>query len=88
MAKTPRPIIAKRPIVKPYGVGMTYQYRWDAQKHAYASWVHTMLGTLWGTDTYFRFPATQACTDYGIGGTLDGLYDGVIFEWIDATIRP
>jgi hypothetical protein len=43
---------------------------------------HTMVGTLWGTDGYFRSGA-PALTDYGIGGSTDGQYDGVILRWND-----
>ena len=46
---------------------------------------HSMLGTLWGTDGYFRRgSAGRALTDYGIGGVTDGaLWDGVILRWND-----
>jgi len=47
-----------------------------------------MLGTLWGTDGYFRLPYVGAATDFGIGGSLDGDYDGVIFQWIDYQANP
>ena len=44
---------------------------------------HTMVGTLWGTDAYFRSGAA-ALTDYGIGGSTDGpTWDGVILRWND-----
>ena len=42
---------------------------------------HTMVGTLWGTDGYFR--GASALTDYGIGGSTDGQWDGVILRWND-----
>lgn len=49
---------------------------------------HTMVGSLWGTDLWFRDnPQTghvaQGLTDYGVGGATDGEYDGVIFQWND-----
>ena len=49
---------------------------------------HTMVGSLWGTDKWFRNdPATgrmaQGLTDYGVGGATDGSYDGVIIRWND-----
>lgn len=49
---------------------------------------HTMVGSLWGTDLWFRDdPASgrmaQGLTDYGVGGATDGEYDGVIFRWND-----
>jgi hypothetical protein len=43
---------------------------------------HSMVGTLWGTDAYFR--GGPALTDYGIGGATDGSrWDGVILRWND-----
>lgn len=43
--------------------------------------LHTMVGTLWGTDAYFRSGA-PALTDYGVGGATDGpAWDGVILRW-------
>ncbi|MGD9711117.1 MAG: hypothetical protein AB7V46_03510 [Thermomicrobiales bacterium] len=46
---------------------------------------HSMLGSLWGTDAYFRRgAASRALTDYGIGGGTDGpQWDGVILRWND-----
>lgn len=46
---------------------------------------HSMVGTLWGTDGYFRRGAqSTALTDYGIGGSTDGAaWDGVILRWND-----
>jgi hypothetical protein len=46
---------------------------------------HSMVGTLWGTDGYFRRGSQNtALTDYGIGGATDGAaWDGVILRWND-----
>lgn len=46
---------------------------------------HSMLGTLWGTDGYFRRGTkSTGLTDYGIGGSTDGAeWDGVILRWND-----
>lgn len=46
---------------------------------------HSMLGTLWGTDGWFRRgAASRSLTDYGVGGSTDGeALDGVIFRWND-----
>jgi hypothetical protein len=46
---------------------------------------HSMEGTLWGTDAFFRLgPFSAGLTDYGIGGATDGAeWDGVIFRWND-----
>lgn len=46
---------------------------------------HSMVGTLWGTDDYFRRGReSTGLTDYGIGGATDGdRWDGVILRWND-----
>jgi hypothetical protein len=51
---------------------------------------HSMLGSLWGTDGYFRRGlASRSLTDYGIGGSTDGpQWDGVILRWNDPLGRP
>ena len=47
--------------------------------------LHSMDGTLWGTDGWFRRGrASTGLTDYGIGGAVDGArWDGVILRWND-----
>lgn len=47
--------------------------------------LHRMVGTLWGTDGYFRNPAVASLTDYGIGiESVDGKANaGVILQWND-----
>lgn len=46
---------------------------------------HSMVGTLWGTDAYFRRGrASTGLADYGVGGSADGeRWDGVIVRWND-----
>lgn len=45
---------------------------------------HSMIGSLSGTDQFFRGDAAKtALTDYGIGGSTDGSLDGVIYMWND-----
>jgi hypothetical protein len=44
--------------------------------------VHTMLGTLDGSDAYFRRGDVAASTNWGIGGSLDYAKDGVIYRWV------
>jgi hypothetical protein len=46
---------------------------------------HSMVGSLWGTDAFFRLGSgSVGLTDYGIGGATDGpQWDGVIFRWND-----
>ncbi len=49
--------------------------------------LHRMVGTLWGTDGYFRNPAVASLTDYGVGiQTVDGANNaGLILQWNDPT---
>lgn len=46
---------------------------------------HSMVGSLWGTDGWFRRGrASTGLTDYGVGGATDGpQWDGVILRWND-----
>jgi hypothetical protein len=45
---------------------------------------HSMIGSLTGTDGWFRRgTASNGLTDYGIGGSTDGNLDGVIYRWND-----
>lgn len=53
--------------------------------------VHRMVGSLRGTDAYFRGGARKrALTDFGIGGPWDGDLDGAIYQWVPrgAAIAP
>jgi hypothetical protein len=62
---------------------------WDdlGQRNPVGVVFHTMVGTLWGTDRYFRTLTTggsRGLTDYGVGGATDGPeWDGVILRWND-----
>jgi hypothetical protein len=65
-------------------------YAWDnlGQRRVYGVAQHTMVGTLWGTDAFFRGGAA-GLTDYGIGDVSDGAgNDGVILRWNDPLGRP
>ena len=81
--RVPHPPFQDRPIQKPANNG------WEpcADRQIVGTCVHTMVGTLSGTDNYFRTPGTEgytgALTDYGIGNGSDGDLDGVIFRWVD-----
>jgi hypothetical protein len=50
---------------------------------------HSMLGSLIGTDRYFRSGVPSpthiapALTDYGVGGATDGDLDGIAYRWND-----
>src|ERR1700712_3066345 len=46
---------------------------------------HSMVGSLWGTDGWFRCgSASDGLTDYWIGNDCDGPeWDGVIIRWND-----
>lgn len=47
--------------------------------------LHRMVGTLWGTDSYFRDPSVASLTDYGMGiAAVDGAANaGKILQWND-----
>ena len=47
--------------------------------------LHRMVGTLWGTDDWFRRPHVASLTDFGIGiASIDGVTNaGRIFQWND-----
>lgn len=59
-------------------------YAWDnlGTRRALGVCQHSMIGSLKGTDQYFRQGAA-GLTDYGIGGSTDGALDGVIYRWND-----
>jgi len=78
--RTPHPPFQDRPIPKDEGNG------WDdlGQRSVKGVVLHRMLGSLWGTDTFFRGPV-GALTDYGVGvtGTDGADKDGQILRWND-----
>lgn len=47
--------------------------------------LHRMVGTLWGTDSWFRRPDVASLTDFGLGvGVVDGANNsGRILQWND-----
>ncbi len=59
-------------------------YAWNdlGERRALGVCQHSMVGSLLGTDRYFRSGAS-GLTDYGIGGSTDGDLDGVIYRWND-----
>lgn len=79
--KVPHPAYQNRPIWKQEGKG---QNNLGKRSVKGVTW-HRILGSLWGTDGYFRNPSVGALTDYGVGvlaqdGTAN---DGVILRWND-----
>lgn len=78
MGKTPFPPYQERLLPPKIGAGMDR----GATKRSGATWWHRMVGTLRGTDAYFRLEWVKASTHWGIGGSLDGADDGVIFQWV------
>lgn len=44
--------------------------------------VHTMVGSLVGTDSYFRQGSVDLESSMGIGGKYDGTLDGAIYQWM------
>src|SRR5690606_4812132 len=47
------------------------------------SFAHSMVGTLSGTDAWFRRRDVASLTPWGIGCASDGALDGVIYRWMD-----
>jgi hypothetical protein len=79
--QVPHPAYHDRPIWKPEGKGQN-----NLGKRAVKGVVwHRILGTLNGTDAYFRRGDVNALTDYGVGvqATDGAAFDGVIFRWND-----
>lgn len=79
--RVPHPPFLQRRITKAAGVGQDNL----GKRSVKGVVLHRMIGTLWGTDTYFGFPSTKALTDYGIGvvGTDGASNDGKIIQWND-----
>lgn len=78
--KVTHPAFIDRPISKPEGKGQN-----DLGQRTVKGVVwHRILGTLWGTDSYFRGPVA-ALTDYGVGvlATDGEARDGQILRWND-----
>ena len=78
--RAPHPDYVDRPISKPEGNGQNDL----GQRSVKGVVLHRILGTLWGTDSYFRGPV-GALTDYGVGvASIDGAErDGQILRWND-----
>lgn len=51
------------------------------QDAVYGVVLHIMQGTLWGSDAWFRNPAAQASSHFGVGK------DGTILQWVDTADR-
>jgi hypothetical protein len=77
----PHPAYEDRPIAKPEGAGQNNL----GQRSVKGVVWHRILGSLWGTDTYFRQDNVDALTDYGVGVLArDGAAaDGQILRWND-----
>jgi hypothetical protein len=79
--RVPHPGYLDRLIVKPEGQG------WNNLGPRQPKFVvlHRMIGSLWGTDGYFRQPGVNALTDYGVGvAATDGAdAAGAIIRWND-----
>jgi hypothetical protein len=81
--RVPHPGYLDRPIEKPEGQG------WNNLGPRQPKFVvlHRMIGSLWGTDGYFRQPGVNALTDYGVGvAATDGADSaGTIIRWNNPT---
>lgn len=77
--RVPHPTFSDRPITKPEGRG---QNNLGKRSVKGVVW-HRILGSLWGTDGYFRRDDVNALTDYGVGvSATDGAAnDGLILRW-------
>jgi hypothetical protein len=73
------PAFQDRPITKPEGNGQNNL----GKREVWGITLHRMIGSLWGTDGYFRLTDVGALTDYGIGTMYqDGAEnDGLILKW-------
>jgi hypothetical protein len=82
----------KHPAYKDRLIPDFQNYAWDdlGQRWVAGVCLHTMVGTLLGTDVFFRQGANSpGLTDYGIGGETDGeQLDGVIYRWNDPLGHP
>lgn len=81
--RVPHPAYHDRPISKPEGKG---QNNLGKRSVKGVVW-HRILGSLNGTDSFFRSLSVNALTDYGIGvEATDGkTFDGVIYRWNNPT---
>ncbi|MEZ4625975.1 MAG: N-acetylmuramoyl-L-alanine amidase [Thermomicrobiales bacterium] len=79
--RVPHPAYHNRPIAKAEGAG---QNNLGKRSVKGVVW-HRMLGSLNGTDGFFRRGDVNALTDYGVGvASIDGnAFDGVIYRWND-----
>lgn len=77
----PHPAYQNRIIVKPEGGGQNNLGRRTVKGVVW----HRILGSLWGTDGYFRMASVNALTDYGVGvlATDGAVNDGLILRWND-----
>jgi hypothetical protein len=79
--KVPHPPFLDRPILKPAGQG------WDplGKRTPRGIVLHRMIGTLQGTDSWFRRAEVKSLTDYGVGvAATDGAkLAGTIYRWND-----
>lgn len=82
MSKVPFPPFLDRPVSPRENDGAN---RTGGIRRTGNTFWHTMVGTLWSTDAWFRTAGSGALTPWGIGGALDGEYDGTIMRWLDYT---
>ncbi len=82
MGHVPKPPIKDRTIGIPpkvAGVGVD----WGGKRAPKFSVVHSMVGTLWGTDGWFRRSDVKGLTDFGIGIVDVGDGFAEILQWCD-----
>lgn len=94
MTATTRPIYGRVPepaIVDRNAIAVNTAFDRSGERLNVGTCTHRMVGSLAGTDGYFKGEArTRALTDYGIGGPWDGGNDGAIWRWVpeSAAIAP
>lgn len=83
MAKVPFPPYDDRPINPHAKIGAGAS--WGICDPQGVSFAHSMVGTLAGTDAWFRRRDVASLTPWGIGCERDGANDGKIYRWMDYT---
>lgn len=81
MARVPMPPFDDRPIDPIAKVG--WGTNWGTFTRSGITDDHSMVGFLMSTDAWFRRFDVAALTEWGIGGSADGLLDGKIIRWVD-----
>lgn len=85
MSKVPFPAYDDRPVDMVAKANARCGADHGSVKRTGRSVGHSMVGTLAGTDAWFRKLTICSMTPWGIGGSADGANDGKVFRWQDYT---